>query len=135
MKKIVFATMIGAIMMMGMNNEAMAQGGRNNGATGAIIGAGIGALTGAAINKYNPAAGAAVGGLIGAGIGYLASNQQANGRTNVVYVENRGGNYRNRDRRDRYYNERNRRDRRYNGRYDNHNCEGGGYYNNGYGRY
>ncbi len=138
MKKIFFATMIGAITMMGMNNEAMAQG-RNNGAAGAIIGAGIGALTGAAINKYNPAAGAAVGGLIGAGIGYLASNQQMNGRTRVVYTQNQGY-YRDRDRRDRYYNERdryynerNRRERRYNEGYDN--CGRRANYNNGYGGY
>ena len=129
MKKIFCAAITGAVMMMGINNTAMAQN-RNSGATGAIIGAGIGALAGAAINKYNPGAGAAIGGLIGAGVGYMAGSQQNNTR-NVVYVQNRE-NYRQYDRGGRYYNDRNRRDRRYNNRYDNCGRPANYNYNNGY---
>ena len=48
--------------------------------TGALVGGGLGALTGAAIGHKNPWAGAAIGGLVGtglgAGTGYLIQQRQ-----------------------------------------------------------
>ncbi len=50
--------------------------------TGAVVGGGLGALTGAAIGHKNPWAGALVGGLVGTGVGaaggYVLQSRQAN---------------------------------------------------------
>ena len=99
-----------AVLIMGTANVTEAQ--NRSGATGAIIGAGIGAIAGAVMNRYDPAAGAALGGLIGAGVGYIAGSDQnrAYGQQAVVYQDVAYGNPN--------YNR---------GRYDNRNCNNGYY--------
>ena len=59
--------------------------------TGAAIGGGVGALTGAAINNRNPWAGAAVGGLIGSAVGaaggYAVSQRQTTQQPQGYYYQ------------------------------------------------
>jgi len=54
------------------NVDAQKKKGWSNKAKGAVIGAGVGAVTGAIVDKKNHAAGAVIGGAAGAGAGYGA---------------------------------------------------------------
>lgn len=49
--------------------------------TGAALGGGVGALSGAAIDRYNPWRGAAVGGLVGGALGGVAGTAYQQSRT------------------------------------------------------
>lgn len=59
--------------------------------TGALLGGGLGALTGAAIGNKNPGAGALVGGLVGTGLGaaggYVLQSRQAQPQPQGYYQQ------------------------------------------------
>jgi len=56
-------------------NEAQAKTGWSKTAKGAVVGAVVGAGTGAVVNKKNRAAGAVIGGAVGAGAGAVIGNE------------------------------------------------------------
>lgn len=140
MKRILGVLAVAAVMMTASVTEASAQGytvvqqrqAWSQRATGAVVGAGSGAILGAVINRNDPGQGAAIGAVIGAGLGYIVGNNEdrRNPRGNVVRTRTTYDDYGQVvDRsRQRVY----RQNPRYGQRvyYNNNN----GYYNNGYNR-
>lgn len=95
MKRILGVLAVAAVMMTASVTETRAQGyytevqqrpAWSQRATGAVIGAGSGAVLGAIINRNDPGQGAAIGAVIGAGLGYVVGNNEdkVNPRGNVV---------------------------------------------------
>jgi hypothetical protein len=155
MKRIIAALGLTTIMILG-SVAAEAQGyyvtqtrpAWSQRATGAVVGAGSGAVVGAIVNRRDPMAGAAIGSVIGAGIGYLVGRSEDRNNPRPRYVQqttyvqqqpqynngygnngygqgrgrghNRGGNYNNGNYVD--YNN------GYNNSYNNNNCGNGNRY-------
>jgi outer membrane lipoprotein SlyB len=95
MKRILGVLAMAAVMMTATVTETKAQGyytevqqrpAWSQRATGAVVGAGGGAVLGAVINRRDPGQGAAIGAVLGAGIGYLVGQNEdrMHPRGNVV---------------------------------------------------
>lgn len=96
MKKIIGALSITAMIIMGSVTAADAQGyyqqtqtnrAWSQRATGAVVGAGSGAIIGAVLNRNNPAGGAAIGTLAGAAIGYMIGDREDRINPRPQYVQ------------------------------------------------
>ena len=96
MKRIFGVIAVAAVMMTATVSETKAQNYYtetkqrkvwSQRATGAVVGAGSGAVIGALVNRNDRAAGAAIGTVIGAGIGYLVGQREdrINPQPNTVY--------------------------------------------------
>lgn len=96
MKRILGVVAVAAVMMTATVTEAKAQNYHtqttqrkvwSQRATGAVVGAGSGAVIGALVNRNNRAGGAAIGTVVGAGIGYLIGQREdrMNPQPNTVY--------------------------------------------------
>lgn len=95
MKRIIAALGLTAMMSLGVT-AANAQGyytqtttrpAWSQRATGAVVGAGSGAVIGGIVNRNNPAAGAAIGSLIGAAAGYLVGQHEDRVNPRPKYVQ------------------------------------------------
>lgn len=94
MKRILGVLAVAAVMMTASVTKTNAQGytevqqrkAWSQRATGAVVGAGSGAILGAVINRNAPGQGAAIGAVLGAGLGYIVGNNEdkMNPRGNVV---------------------------------------------------
>jgi uncharacterized protein YcfJ len=94
MKRIIAALGLTTIMIFG-SVAAEAQGyyvtqtrpAWSQRATGAVVGAGSGAVIGALVNRNDRVAGAAIGSVVGAGIGYLVGRSEDRNNPRPRYVQ------------------------------------------------